>query len=189
MNWFRDNQRDAAFVLVTLAVPVLLLLVLLGNLLGMRADYRAEVERLEPRVARLLGLAEQEEALSAAAGTVDSKLADLVYPGAEDRASVSASLQKNVRDLFSDSGMEVNNSQMLPVESEEGLDRIAVKVTASGEVDALDSALSAIAAYRPLLMVESMEVHPSRGSSARRRGRQEQLVTATLQVLALRQAQ
>lgn len=188
MNWFKDNRRDAAFIAITLAVPVFLLLVVVIDLFGMRAGYQGEIDRLEPRIARLMGLAAQEDELGSAASAVDARLLDLVYPITEDRASVSASLQKNVRDIFSDTGMVINNSQMLPIEQNEGLDRISVKVTASGSLDALDTSLSDVASYRPLLMVESMEIHPGRGASARGQ-RQPQTVVATIQILALRQAQ
>ncbi|GAB3281326.1 type II secretion system protein GspM [Parahaliea aestuarii] len=186
MNWFRDNPRDAIFVLLTLALPLVLLLMLIFSLLGMRGDYQGEIERLEPRVARLMGLKNQESVLTEAAAQVDSGVLGLVYPVTDDRASVAASLQKNVRDIFADAGMTISSSQMLPSREDDELEHIPVKVTVVGGVDALDIALAELSNYHPLLMVESMEVYPSRGRAARG-APDTQEITATLQILALRQ--
>lgn len=185
MNWFRDNRRDAAVILATLALPAILVLMLVLNLFSMRGEYQSEIDFLEPRIARLIGLREQEEVLAKAAGRVDSEVFSLVYPATDDRASVAATLQKNVRDIFSATGMTITNSQMLPAEQEDGLEHITVKITATGTLDALDAALSEVASYRPLLMVESMEAYPMRGVSARGQ-REPQHVTANIQILALR---
>jgi general secretion pathway protein M len=52
-------------------------------------------------------------------------------------------------------------------------------------MSALDAALIGIAAFRPMLLVESLDVFPARGQ--RQRGEPEgQQVTAVFQLLALR---
>jgi general secretion pathway protein M len=185
VNWLRDNPRYAVMVLGTLGLPVLLLLYLAVGLLGIRGEYQAEVERLEPRIARLQGLLNREEDVRRAASTVGSDVLDLVYPATDDSGTVAANLQKNVREILAAAGLSVSNSQILPLREQEGFDRIAVKLTASGDLPALDTALADLNAYLPLLLVESIEIWPNRSA---RRGQEEdiQTVTATLQVLALR---
>jgi len=185
VNWLNENRRDAAFILATLALPTVLLLMMVTNLFAMRGQYQSEIDHLEPRIARLIGLRMQEDVLAEAASQVDSKIYSLIYPVTDDGASVAASLQKNVRDIFTGAGMTVNNSQILPAKQEEGLEHIAVKMTASGSLDALDAALAEVASYRPLLVVESMDAYPMRGASARG-DRKPQHVTTNIQVLALR---
>ena len=185
MNWLRGNPRYAVMVLGTLAVPALLLLYLAVGLLGLRVDYQAQIERLEPRVARLQGLLNREEQVRDAARVVGSDVLDLVYPAGDDPGTVSANLQKNVREILGAAGLSVSNSQILPVREKDGFDHIAVKLTASGGLPALDTALADLNAYLPLLLLESIEVWPNR---SRGRGDEaaEQTITATVQVLALR---
>ncbi|MFV0478775.1 MAG: type II secretion system protein GspM [Parahaliea sp.] len=187
MSWFRDHPRAALLIGLTLALPLLLVLMLLLNLLAMRSNYQGEIDRLEPRVARLMGLREQAELLAAQAGRVDAQVLALVYPQAEDRASVATSLQKGVRDIFTEAGMNISSSQILSSSTENGLEHLPVKVTATGSLTALDLALSALHGYRPLLMVEAMDIHPSRRGASR--NREPQQITVSLQILALRQAE
>ncbi len=187
MSWFKDNRREALFIVLTLALPVVLVLWLMLNLLGMRAGYQDEIERIEPRVARLAGLKQFARELSAAAGQVDTDVLSLIYPPTEDRAAASTSLQKSVRDVFAEAGVSVSGSQMLSPRTEDGLEYIAVKVTAQGELADIDAALSELYRHRPMLMVESLDAYPAR-RGARHRGRETQTLTVSLQILALRQA-
>ncbi len=187
MNWITDNRRESLFIALTLAVPLLLVCWLLIALLGMRSDYQNEIDRLEPRIARLAGLKAFAPELAAAAGQVDSDVLTLVFPATEDRAAVSTSLQKSVRDLFSAAGMEVSGSQMLAPRTEDGLDYISVKVTLQGELADLDAALADLQRYRPVLMVESMDAYPARRGARRGNQEQQQVMTVSLQILALRQ--
>ena len=68
-----------------------------------------------------------------------------------------------------------------------GCRRVAIGA-ASPLQPGLDEALAGIAAYLPLVLVESLEVYPAR--AARGQGESEQqLLTANIQVLSLRAAQ
>jgi general secretion pathway protein M len=185
VNWFRNNPRYAVMVLGTLALPALLLLYLAISLFGMRSGYQLQIERLEPRIARLQGLLNREEQVRDAARVVGSDVLDLVYPATDDAGTVSANLQKNVREILGAAGLSVSNSQILPVREKDGFDHIAVKLTASGGLPALDTALADLNAYLPLLLLESIEVWPNR-SRARASEAEEQTITTTVQVLALK---
>jgi general secretion pathway protein M len=101
---------------------------------------------------------------------------------------VSARLQTSVRQILVEAGLSITNSQVLPVREEDTFDYIGLKITVDGDIAALDIALSAIAGYRPLLLVESLDVWPAR--SSRRKGQQEtQVISASMQLLSLRAAQ
>ena len=100
MNWFQLNQRASWIIGLTLVIPVLLFLNGLFGLLGVREEYQAEIERMEPRLARLQGLLEYENQLRDSAGKVDMQVVNLVYPGSADRATVSATLQKDVHQIL-----------------------------------------------------------------------------------------
>lgn len=185
MSWLKSNQRTAWIIGLTLLIPVVLYLNIWLGLLGLRQDYQAEIDRIEPRIARLQGLIEYEEQLRDSAARVDKEVVNLVYPATTDRATVSATLQTNVRQILLEAGLSLSNSQVLPVREEEAFDYIGLKLTVTGNVASLDAALAAIAGYMPLLLVESLEVRPTRAN--RRKGESaQQKISASLQLLSLR---
>jgi general secretion pathway protein M len=161
---------------------------LLLDLNGLRQDYQSEIDGLEPRIARMQGLIEHQEQLAAAAGKVDKQIVNLVYPASADRATVSAALQTGVRQILVDAGLSITNSQVLPVREEAAFDYIGIKLTVTGRIDSLDAGLVALAAYMPLLLVESLDVWPSR-TSRRKSDAPVQTINATLQLLSLRAVQ
>ena len=185
MSWLKANRRVAWVVGVTLLLPLMLYLNALFGLLQMRFSYQSQVERLEPRIARLQGVMNFEEQLAESAVRVDKQVAELVYQSAADRASVSATLQTTVRQILVEAGLSVSNSQVLPVRKEGDFDYIGLNLTVTGPLAALDIALAAIGGYSPVLLVESLDVWPNRmrrsvGANA------EQTISASLQLLSLR---
>lgn len=188
MNWFRLHQRTAWICGLTLLLPLLLYLFILLGLLGLRQDAQSQIDRIEPRIARLRGLMQVEEQLRETALAVDSRVSNLVYPADEDRTNVSAELQSKVREIMGSAGLSVTNSQVLPVREQGGFDYIGVRLTVSGDLPALDEALAALATHMPLVMVESLEVYPARVRPGKD-SPERQSVTASLQLLSLRAAQ
>lgn len=188
MNWLRTHKSSAWICGLTLLVPVLMYLDALLGLWVVRQDYQADIDRLVPRMARMEGLISSEADLREAADLVDRQVLDLVYPAGEAQAEVSASLQKQVREVFTDVGLSVTNSQVLPVKEQGNFDYISIKLLVTGNMEGLDAALAGIAAHLPLVLVESLEVSPAR-QSRRDSDNKQQQVTASLQLLSLRAAQ
>lgn len=188
MNWFRDYQKAAIIVGLTTAVPVLLILYILGGFWLLRADYQNEIERVEPRIARMTGLVQSEDLLKESSAEVGTQIAELVYPSTSDRASVAADLQKNVRELIAATGLSVTNSRILPASQTDAFDHVGMSLTVNGELAALDEALGEIASYSPVLMVESFDVRPNR-AARRSTEAAQQTVTASLQLVSLRALQ
>jgi general secretion pathway protein M len=185
LNWLKNHGRSGLIVGATLVLPVLLVIYILLDFLLARQGYQAEIDRLQPRVARMAGLIESEEQLRVSAGQLDSQVLNLVYPPTDDSPTVSAALQKDMRQIMTDAGLSVTNSRILPVLQEESFDRIGLSLTVSGGLDALDSALLAMAAYKPLLLIDTMDIKPQRMSRARDKNAQ-QIVTVSFQLLTLR---
>lgn len=188
MSWLKTHPRTAWICGLTLLPLLLVYLYLLSGLWQLRQEAQSGIDRIEPRLARLQGLIDSEEQLREAAQAVSSQVSDLVYPASTDQATVSAELQSNVRDVLGKAGLSVTNSQVLAVREQGNFDQLGVKLAVSGELPALDDALAQLAVYRPLVLVESLEVYPARA----RRGADEaeqQLVTASVQVLSLRAVQ
>jgi len=188
MNWLKAHRRSAWVCGLTLLVPLYLYLDAIAGLWALRQGYQEDIDRLQPRIARMRGLVEHEEQLRDSAGRVGSQVVGLVYPAADDRATVSAALQTKVRQILTDAGMSVANSQVLPVREQENFDYIGIKLTANGDVAALDGALTGLAAHMPLLLVESIDIYPQR-TSRRQKGPAPQALTATMQLLSLRAVQ
>jgi len=188
VNWLKVHQRTAWICGLTLLVPVLVYLNVIFSLLGVHSETQAEIDRIEPRIARLQGLIDYEDQLREAAVIVDSQVLELVYPVSEDQATVSAELQTQVRDIFGTAGLSVTNSQVLPVREQGNFDYIGVKLTVKGSLQALDEALAGLAVYLPLVLVESLDVYPARAARGKDASNQQTL-TASLQVLSLRAAQ
>ncbi len=188
MNWLQLHRHSAIYVGMTLAVPMLIVLYLALTLWAQRVGYQREIERLEPRIARLAGLVESESALRQSALRVDSRVLDLVFPASEERAALAARLQQDLRRIFTEAGLQIKNSQVLPAREVLGLEHVTVKTQVSGELQAFDAALEEISNYSPLILVESMAVTPVR-RSRRQRAAGLQELTANVQLLALRQRQ
>ena len=185
MNWLKSHSKSAFIVGATLVLPVLLVIYILLDFLVAWQGYQGEIDRLEPRVARMAGLIESEEQLRASAGQLDSQVLNLVYPPSDDSSTVSAALQKDMRQIMTDAGLSVTNSRILPVLQEENFDRIGLSLTVSGGLDALDTALLAMEAYKPLVLIDTMDIKPKRMSRSRDKNGQ-QIVTASFQLLTLR---
>jgi general secretion pathway protein M len=188
VSWLRLHQRTAWICGLTLLLPILFYLNSMLAMWGVRQTAQAEIERIEPRVARLQGLIDYEARLREASVAVDSQVLELVYAATEDQATVAAKLQTNVRDIFGKAGLSVSNSQVLPVRAQGNFDYIGVKLTVTGDLPALDEALAGVAAYLPLVLVESLDVYPPRAARGKNES-QEQQITATLQLLSLRAVQ
>lgn len=186
MTWLKSHRRSAWIIGLTVALPLLLYMDALMSLWALHQSHQDEIDRLRPRIARLQGLVEHEEQLRNSAGEVDRRMLDLVYPRSQDSDTAAATLQKDVREIASRSGLTVSNSQILSVRERENFDHIGLKLTVSGEMSALHDTLTEFGEYRPLLLVEEFNVWPERT----RKGQEgKQLLSATVQLLALRVAQ
>lgn len=188
MNWLRAHQRTAWICGLTLLLPILLYFDALLGLWSLRQESRAEIERIQPRIARMQGLIDSEDQLRKVASKVDSQVLSLVYPAAEEQAEVAAALQNNIREIITDAGLSVTNSQVLRAREQGNFDYIGIKLTVSGDLAALDEALAGVASHLPLVLVESMDVFVKRGGR-KKDAPEQQLITASLLLLSLRSAQ
>jgi general secretion pathway protein M len=182
VNWLLERRRTAAFVGATVALVLGVLLVVLVRLVAAAGAYGAEVDRLRPRIARLSGLEASEARIDEQLQGATRQLRELVYAASGDSSALAATLQADIRRIFEEAGMDVANSQVLPVRSEEGFERISLKVTLRGGIDALDASLRGLSALRPRVLVETMDVYPSRSGNREA----DQTVGAVIQVAVLR---
>lgn len=184
-RWLQLHRQSAVLVALTLLIPLYLYLSALVSLWVTRSEIIKQIDVVEPRVARLKGLIEYESAMQDALGAVAGGVRDSVYPAESDASNVAANLQAEVRRLFSESGMDVANSQVLPVRQRDRFDYVAVKLVAKGSLEQLQLCLGELAAFRPVVLVETLDASPAR---VRRDDPDLQELTISVQVLALRVA-
>ncbi|MFT4768628.1 MAG: general secretion pathway protein M [Glaciecola sp.] len=185
MNWIRLHRRAAVFVGLTLVLPVFFYFKTVFGLLGLGFDYAADRGRIEPRVARLQGLLDNETELTKQSQLAAVRLREVAFPSVEDPSALAARLQSDVRQILAEAGMSVSNSQVMPVRQGEHFDRVAVNLTVAGTLPGLDAALIGIAAYRPQLLVESLDTFPTRANTRAKDG-DAQTLTAVMQLMVLR---
>jgi general secretion pathway protein M len=186
VSWIQSHRQSALWVGLSLALPLALLLYLATLLCLQWLDYGREIERLEPRIARLAGLIASEGKLLESSGVLESRMYALIYPASTSTASAAASLQNDVRELATVAGLTLNNSQVLPPRELETLQKLAVKLRLKGDLAAVDRLLEELAGFEPLILVESIVIAPARIN--RRRGEREGELSIDLQLMSLREA-
>lgn len=164
-------DRPTLVVGGTLVVFLLLILYWLLHFWLLRQDYVEDIQSIQPRTARLLGISASYEQLQVASTQARRSLLELAYPAAKDTPMTAAAMQKSVRELMVGAGLSVSGSQILPARQTDGFDRLSLDITAQGNIDALDEALSRLELMRPLVLVESVSIKPAR---ERRRSRRRQ---------------
>ena len=170
-------DRPTLVVGCTLGLFLLLALYWILHFWLLRQDFVEQIESLQPRTARLLGISESYEQLQVASAAARGSLLELAYPAGKDSATAAAAMQQSLRELMAGAGLEVSGSQILPTRKADGFDRLSLDISAQGNVDALDEALLSLELMRPLVLVESLSVKPVR-ERRRSRSRQREPVAA-----------
>lgn len=165
---------DRSTIVVGCSVAAVLLLSLYWVLQFwfLRQEFVGEIEALQPRTSRHLGMVESFDDLVMASVAADNVLSELAYPVDRESAMTAAAMQQEIRELMTDAGVSISGSQILPVRKLEGFDRLSLDISVEGNIDALDEALSSLELMRPLVFVDSVKVKPApRRRVARRAGR------------------
>ena len=180
----RVLRRDRTALVIAALLALLPLAALAVYLLEQHAWAQRQIDELEPRHARLAGLAASHDALAAAGTTARERLAEFVYPVTQDLTQAGNDAQQRVRTLFTGAGLQVVSSQVLPARDERQFDRIPVSVRTEGEIDGLQRALAALAEQTPAILLDSLTIQTvalARPEAAPRLGSQ-----FTLSVLRLK---
>jgi general secretion pathway protein M len=148
------------------------LVLLLAALVGLCAFYvrgvhRADTERLEtiePRFARLAGLAADKGQLAAALAATRSSVSRHLYPASREVSQAGNDAQQRARDVFSSAGLEVLSSQVLAVKPGKQFDRIPITVRVEGEYLTFQTALAALPSLSPTLFVDGFNIQSVPGA-------------------------
>lgn len=117
-----------------------------------------QLDSIEPRFARLLGLIDQRAALEAAATAAGAELARHSYPAGREVSQAANDAQQRAREVFSKAGLDVISSQVLAAREGRRFDRVPISLRIEGDMAALQAALAALPAQTPTLYVEGITV-------------------------------
>ena len=152
---------------VLLAMVLLFAAVAGGVALVVQTIHTADeetLERIEPRFARLAGLATDKGQLAAAVASTKAAVSRHIYPANREVSQAGNDAQQRVRDVFSRAGLEVLSSQVLPVKPGKQFDRIPLTVRVEGEYLVFQTALAAMPSLTPTLFVEGFNVQTVPGA-------------------------
>ncbi len=119
---------------------------------------REQLETLEPRYARMVGLGADSARLQTALAQAGQALGRHVYPAGRDVSQAGNDAQQRVREIFSKAGLDVVSIQLLPVKTVAPFDRIPVSLRIEGEMTALQAALAVLPTMSPTLFVEGLSL-------------------------------
>ncbi|WP_151702569.1 type II secretion system protein GspM [Nitrincola alkalilacustris] len=156
------TRRGWTVLLITGVAVLVALMLVLGSLWQAYHEYSDQVDALEPRIARLIGITQSHPELLEANLLIDAQLAELAYPASQDGTATGTAMQQVVRNLAQSSGMEVSGSQILPARSEGNLEMISLNLTLTGGLRALESLLLDLPTVRPLVFVDTIVIQPTR---------------------------
>lgn len=147
-------------------VVLVTLLLLCAAALGLLAFYvqgihradEQQLETIEPRFARLAGLAMDKGQLAAALASTKDAASRHLYPASREVSQAGNDAQQRVRDVFSQAGLEVLTSQVLPARTVRQFDRIPITLRVEGEYLVFQTALAALPSLAPTLFVEGFNI-------------------------------
>lgn len=160
----KPRSVDTA-VLLSLAVAFMVLVGLAA--FYVQGIHRADEERLEtiePRYARLAGLATDKGQLAAALAATRSSVSRHLYPASREVSQAGNDAQQRARDVFSSAGLEVLSSQVLAVKPGKQFDRIPITVRVEGEYLTFQTALAAMPSLSPTLFVDGFNIQSVPGA-------------------------
>ena len=152
------SRRDIMMMSVTVLVLLIPFFILGSVLLGKMATANAELEKIEPRFARLLGIQRSADKLEAGLVSVNQRISQFVFPDEMDATQAGNDAQKNVRSVLSTAGLTVVSSQVLPTKTDQGFERISLSVRAEGELIHLQAALAVLPSLTPVILVDGINI-------------------------------
>jgi len=145
-------------------------------------ESQGEIDNLEPRLSRLLGVLTAEQELKVARDESDHILASHIYVDGEESV-LTSQMQQDIRALFEEVGLNIHASQILQSKNSKGLIKLFFDITASGTTEGLKEALGALEEKRPNVYLEEATIRPKR---YRRGTQEEQNIDVRLRMFVLK---
>ena len=152
------TRREWGLLAVTVFVCLLPLFVLGSYISGKYAEGQEQLDRLEPRFARLLGLQASAGKMDEQVAQMEQRMSLFVYPREMDATQAGNDAQQRVRSVLSTAGLTVVSSQVLPAKEEQGFERISLSVRVEGELIHLQAALAVLPSLTPVILVDGINI-------------------------------
>ena len=179
-NMSLDYRRFAAWG-AALALVLVLSSVLLGPLLTQHRLYDAEISRDRQVLDRLMRLDVSRERIREAARRYqEQELGSLVYSRDMPAEQIALDVQKRVTEILDKSSADVKTVAAFNLPSDD-FRGSGIKVTFTGSMEAVATALHELESGRPLLVIEEMDLKPLM-QGRMMRGAQPQATPQSVQV-------
>lgn len=175
-------NRAKLVVLTSVTLVALLFTLLAGNMLQRYQRYQQEIDTMQPKIARLRGLAESEPVIRQAEQQLRQQLANDFYPVTLSEQDAANQLQRTVSELLQRHQLNVGGTQLLPAVLNERYMQLYLQVSATADLAKLEAFLDALQQARPVIRVADISVQPVRS----RPGQPVQALTIKLRLYALR---
>ncbi len=164
------EQGQRLLALGLLLLPFLLFyLIALNPYLNLLAEKREKIADLTFQLRRLQRTAAQEHRWKMLLESLkESQERNQHYLPGTTPALASAELQEQLRDIVRQAGGEITSTQVLATKDEESFKQIAIRIRFYASTPSLRDIVHGIESNQPLLLIESLNIRPSR---VRRRSR------------------
>lgn len=175
-------ERRSNKLLVGMGISIILLVMAVwAHFIASYFSYSEEIRRLQPLMARLVGMEESRASFEAAGEQVRESLSQLSLSSEGGADAAAAELQRKVRAIAAEHGMSVSGSQVMTSTEGEGYQQLAINMTIKGKMTSLPGMLVSLNELEPRIVISSAQVSPAR---SRKGGGQN--INVRISVLALR---
>jgi general secretion pathway protein M len=119
-------------------------------------NMQKHMANLEPRYARLLGMAQKQTDFQTEGQLALDRLKRLAYPASQDATQAGNDAQQRIRALFADSKLDIASIQVLPSKDEGAFDRIPIDLRVEGDLTGIQNALALLTAQTPAVFSEEV---------------------------------
>jgi general secretion pathway protein M len=165
------NQQQQRWLAIGLLVFVCLLVVMLliVPIISKGLEYYENKQDLAFRLKRFNQVVSSKDAVLAKISEAREQFQAQGYFSTQKTESLaSAELQKFLKKAIATAEGQLTSTQVLPRKDERAFTRIAVKVRMTGDMEVLRSVLYEIETSKPLILVEQLDIRPSRGKRNRK---------------------
>ncbi len=163
-----SHQRWLALGLLGLVVALIIFLVIVP-LVSMGMDYHEQKQELAFRLQRSRQIVAKKDSVKENIERIKKQYQAQNYFSTRDtEALASADFQKFIKSAISQAGGQLTSTQVLPRTTDNGFNRVTVKVRMSCDIEALRSILHEIESSGQIMIVDQMDIRPVRGRRNRK---------------------
>ena len=163
-----SHQRWLALGLLGLVITLIIFIVIVP-LVSMGMEYHEQKQELAFRLQRSRQIVAKKDSVKENVERIKKQYQTQNYFSTRDtEALASADLQKFIKSAILQADGQLTSTQVLPVITDNGFNRVTVKVRMSCDIEALRSILHEIESSAQIMIVDQMDIRPVRGRRNRK---------------------